>query len=386
MAIEIPQAEFEQRIARIQTELAKRGLDALITFGNEAEPQNVRYLADYWPAFESAGVLIPVQGEAMLLIGPESLTYARSRSRLPKIRQLLPYRESAEPEYPGVKLPTFRDVLDEASGGKGMKRLGMVGWAITTIPVYEALKEAMQGGELLRADDILIGMRQVKSEAEIACMREAYRVSALALKAVLEEMRPGMTELQICGIAQREIYANGAEYEGHPLYVLSGKHSSHAIGRPAQRQVQKGQVIQLDIGARVAGYSSSIGRAVSFGPLPKEQRDLLQVALDAENKTMELMHAGASAGAIARQIAEYVTGRGFGQALIYGPCHGTGLMECEHPWMETSSQYDLVENMTFEVDSYLHTDDYGARFEDGVRVTRDGVEQFSDYRRELIVL
>jgi len=386
MSVEIPQCEFEERIAKVQSELARRGLDALITFGNEAEPQNVRYLADYWPAFESAGVLVPVEGEPMLLIGPESLTYARSRSRLPKIRQILQYRESAEPEYPGAKLPTFRDVLDEVSGGQGVKRLGMVGRAIMTVPVYEGLKEAMAGGELVRADDIMIGIRQIKSENEIAAMREAFRISAIALEAVLNEMRPGMTELEVVGIAQREIYGNGGEYEGHPLYVLSGSHSSHAIGRPAHRKLERGQVIQLNIGARVCGYSSSIGRPVSFGAVPDDVRALLQATLDAERKTMELMRAGVSAASIAQGIAQFVEERGFGHALLYGPCHGIGLMECEHPWMETSSEYQLQENMTFQVDSFLHTDEYGARFEDGVRVTRDGVEEFPTYRRELIIL
>ncbi len=386
MAVEIPQAEFGQRIARVQQELARRDLDALIVFGNDCEPHNIRYLADYWPAFESAGVVIPVEGEAMLLIGPESLTYAQSRSRLPKIRQLLAYRESSEPEYPGVKLPSFADVLDEASGGKGVKRLGMAATAITSVPVYQGLQEAMGGGEIVKADDVLINLRMVKSASEIAAIREAFRVSAIAIEAVLNEMKPGMTELQVVGIAQREIYANGGESEGHPLYVMSGKHSSHAIGRPGHRVLKPGEVIQLNIGARVAGYTSSIGRGVSFGPVPAEVRKLLEVGLDAEKKTIELIRPGVSAGWISQQVADYVRERGMGDALLYGPCHGIGLMECEHPWMETSSTYKLVENMTFQVDSFLHTDEYGARFEDGVLVTKDGVEEFPTYRREIITL
>ena len=388
MSVSIPDAEFEQRVATIQGELNERDLDALIVFANEGEPHNVRYLADYWPAFESAGVVIPAKGEAILLIGPESLTYARSRSRLPKIRQLLAYRESAEPEYPGVQLPSFADVLEEACGGRAVRRLGMAGTAITPIHVYEGVRAALDrwGGELVRADDILTRMRQRKSENEIACIREAFRISAIALRAVLDEMHPGMTELQVCGIAQREIYAHGGEYEGHPLYVLGGRHSSHAIGRPTHAPLERGQVIQLDIGARVAGYSSSIGRAVSFGPLSDPVRALTQAALDAEEKTMELMCAGVPAARVAQQVQAYVQGRGFGHALLYGPCHGIGLMECETPWMETNSRYDLVENMTFQVDSFLHTDEYGVRFEDGVRVTVDGVEAFPTIEREIITL
>jgi Xaa-Pro dipeptidase len=110
------------------------------------------------------------------------------------------------------------------------------------------------------------------------------------------------------------------------------------------------------------------------------------MGLDAANKTIEIMRAGVPARDVALTIERFITGRGYGDCILYGPCHGLGLMECEHPWIETNSDYALEENYTFQVDSFLHTHDYGARWEDGVRVTREGVEQLSSYRRELIVV
>lgn len=65
MITEIPKSEFQDRVVRVQAGLAKRGLDALLTFGNESEPAFVRYLCDYWPAFETAGVLVPVEGDRL---------------------------------------------------------------------------------------------------------------------------------------------------------------------------------------------------------------------------------------------------------------------------------------------------------------------------------
>jgi Xaa-Pro aminopeptidase len=386
MVTEIPRSEFKERASRVQTELAKRGLDALLTFGNEAEPAFIRYLCDYWPAFETAGVLVPVEGDPLLLIGPESLTYAQSRSKIDQIRQILEYRESAEPEYPGKALDTFTSVLDEVSGGKGVKRLGIVGYPVTTVPVYEGMRAAMAGGEIVRADDILIDLRKVKSENELALLREAFRISEQAVEAVLRDIRPGMAEVQVVGIAQEAIYRLGAEYEGHPLYVLSGRNSANAIGRPTHKKLEEGEIIQLNIGARLGGYSSSVGRPIVLGGMSDEVRDFLQIGLDAANKTIDIMRAGVPARDVALTVQEYITGRGYGDYILYGPCHGLGLMECEHPWIETNSDYLLQENYTFQVDSFLHTHEYGARWEDGVRVTADGVEEFSTYRRELIVI
>ena len=386
MITEIPTSEFQERIRRVQAELARRGLDALLTFGSEAEPQFVRYLADHWPAFETAAVLIPVEGEAMLLIGPESLTYAQVRSKIPVIRQILEYRESSEPEYPGKALDTFASVFDEVSGGKGVRRLGIVGLPITPVPVYEGIRAAMASGEIVRADDILIQMRMVKSENELDLLREAFRISEKAIEAVLNRIRPGMMEVEVVGIAQEVMYRHGAEYEGHPLYVLSGRNSANAIGRPTLKKLVEGEVIQLNFGARYGGYSSSVGRPVVLGRMPDDVRGLLQMGLDAANKTMEVIKAGVAARQVAQTVQDFITDRGYGSNILYGPCHGIGLMECEHPWMETNSEYMLQENYTFQVDSFLYTPQYGARWEDGIRVTRDGVEQFSTYRRELIVI
>jgi Xaa-Pro aminopeptidase len=386
MITEIPRSEFQNRVKHVQAELARHGLDALLTFGGEAEPQFVRYLSDYWPAFETAGALVPVEGEPILLIGPESLTYAQSRSKIDKIRQILEYRESAEPEYPGKALDTFASVFDEVSGGRGVKRLGIVGYPVMTAPVYEALRKAMSGAEMVRADDILIEMRKVKSQNELALIRQAFQISEQALEAVLNQIKPGMREVQVVGIAQEAMYRLGAEYEGHPLYVLSGRNSANAIGRPTQKKLEEGEIVQLNIGARVGGYSSSVGRPIVLGHMPDEVGKLLQMGLDAANKTMETMRAGVPARDVALTVQDYIRQRGYGDSILYGPCHGIGLMECEHPWIETNSDYVLQENYTFQVDSFLYTQNYGARWEDGVRVTQGGVEQFSSYRRELIVI
>ena len=93
MKIRIEDKEFKERILRTQKEMEKEGIDVLFAYGNEAEPQYVRYYSDYWPSFESAGVLIPLEGDPILIIGPESETFASHVSRIEKIRRVL-YFES----------------------------------------------------------------------------------------------------------------------------------------------------------------------------------------------------------------------------------------------------------------------------------------------------
>jgi len=382
----IPQSEFEKRWATLQQKMAEADLDILIAHGDEADPSNVRYLSDYWPLFETGGVALGRKGEPIQLIGPESETFAADRSKIKRIRKILWYRESAEPEYPGVKLDSFEGVFKELAGRKGIKRIGIAGLSVMPFTLYDAIKKAAGKAKVVRADDLIVEMRTVKSANEVKCMREAFRISEIATRYVLDNMKPGMTEQEVVGLAQGALYANGAEYEGHPTYVLSGRSSTHAIGRPSPKVLKPGELIQLNIGALVNGYSSSVGRPVCFGKMPPKMRELVEFGLEAHYKTAEMMKAGVPAADVVIKFEEFVKARGYGSYLLYGPCHAIGLMEVERPWMESSSRYDLRENMTFQIDTFLYTKGFGLRWENGARVTKTGVEWLSSQWNEVIEL
>ena len=195
---------------------------------------------------------------------------------------------------------------------------------------------------------------------------------------------PGMTELQVIGIAQREIYKHGGEYEGHSLYCFCGASTNNAISRPTHNKIIKNEVIQLNIGARVSGYSSSVGLPVSIGPLPERKKKLIEFGLEAHFKTIEMMSAGKPAGAVVRDYEAWVKSRGFEKYMLYGPCHAIGMMEVEQPWMESTSNFELQKNMTFQVDTFFYDKDFGLRWENGVIITEKGVEKLSSKFMKII--
>ncbi len=378
----IPDSEFSARLQATAAKVQSLGLDALIVHSNEADFANVRYLSDYWPLFESAGVLVLPDGRSALLIGPESETFARNRTKIPDVRKMVEYRESAEPDYPGIAAETFSSLF-ESFGLKSPKKIGLAGWAVFPLPVYRALQEAFPSAELLKADDALFSQRMIKSPAEIDCLKSAFAITRMATDEVISKMKPGLTELQIAGMAQSVIYAEGAEYEGLPQYVLSGESSAHAIGRAGYRQIQTGDIVQLNLSARVHGYSPSIGVPVVLGRASDAQRELLEFGRKAHHFTRTLLIAGESAGSVAKQYDEFVRTEGYAEYQLYGPCHGLGMIEVERPWIETTSTYPLQPGMTFQVDTYFHTPEgselcrkngsvFGLRWENGVRISENG--------------
>lgn len=386
MTPSIPKQEYFDRIARFQANISAAGLDACLVHGNEADFANVRYLTEYWPTFEAGGVFVPAEGKPVLLIGPESENYAKGRSVVPDIMKLIEYRESAEPQYPGIAIANYKDVIHRAMPGKTLKKLGLVGYAVMTLPVLDGLKRDLPGVELVKADQTFLPLRFVKSENELACMREAFRISELAVEAILQEAKVGMTEFQVIGIAQREIYKHGGEYEGHSLYCFAGERTNNAICRPTARKLQAHEIIQLNIGARVGGYSSSVGLPVSFGSLPAAEKRLVEFGLKAHKHTIELLQAGVPAAKVVKDYEAWVKAEGFGKELLYGPCHAIGMMEVEQPWMESVSTYDLVENMTFQVDTFFAGDNFGLRWENGVIIKPGHAEVMSSKFMKVIEL
>jgi len=128
----IPDEEFIARSKQVQRLMQEAEVDVLLAFANEAEPQFVRYLSDYWPSFETAAVVLGVAGDPILVIGPESLAYAKDRSRIPEIRRVQSFRESSNPEYPGVALDLLAEVIDVVTGGGRVAKAAIAGYHLVS--------------------------------------------------------------------------------------------------------------------------------------------------------------------------------------------------------------------------------------------------------------
>ena len=382
----IPDSEFKLRAEKLQAIMKREGVDIFLAYGNEAEPAYSRYLCDYWPSFESCGVVLAQEGDPILLIGPESLTFASDRSRLPDIRRLAAFRESSNPEYPGHVLATFGEVI--ASMGVTPKVVAIAGYTLIPYTTMNELKDSltMYGDvKVISGDKMEQELRMVKSDNEIACMRHAGMITAKAMDDVIAKIEPGMTELQVRGIALESMHRNGAENESYPMWVLTGTGGDQAISRARHKVIEKNDAVFLQIGARYEGYASTIGRTVFFGTGNELLKGAVKASYEAEAIIQRELYAGNNAKNVAKAFYDFHETSGYKDWLLYGPCHGNGMMEGEAPWIETSSDYLLEENMTFCVDIFLGSakTETGLRMEDVVCVKKDGAENLTNYPTEL---
>jgi len=385
----IPDQEYKQRIKKTQEAMKEKELDLLFCFGNEAEPQYVRYYSNYAPLFESAAILIPIEGDPVLLIGPESETLAMEFSTIQNIKRILSLRESSEPEYPEAELDELEDIIEKLLLEKKDYKIGLVGSSLITKNVFDELKnsaEKMGSIDIVKSDELISKIKEIKSSNEIACMQEAYNILHYAFEQKLKNIEKGMTENEIKGIALKAIYEKGGESEGYPFWILTGKGSNKPVGKIRNKKIKEGDIVHIQLGARYEGYVASLGRAIVVGEPTSYQKKLIEAGLEVQKEILEQAKPGIEARKISEIHYETLKKLGFEDYILYGPCHGTGLMENEHPWIESNSDYKLKPGMTFCTCLYLGNDEkkVGIRIEDGFYITEEGTHLFVDHNRKVL--
>jgi Xaa-Pro aminopeptidase len=383
----LPSSEYERRVKVVQQELQKRGIDVLLGYSSENESATSRYFTGFWPFFDFAVVVIPSEGDAVLVTGgPESLEFAQEFSTVPVIKVNPLLVESSPPEWvPDVAGESMERIVLDAVGKKP-KRIGIANWNIFPHILLEDLGKAADAAKITPVDDIVLKAQSVKSEVEIPYVLQAYSITEQAMKKALEQAKPGMREWELEAVARAEMITAGAEGTPYPAWVCSGPTTPLSLCRSTNRAVQENELIQFTFGAKFMGYCGNMCRAFSFGAMPKPAKALLDVALEAVSYTIETVKPGIAASSVFDGYYNILASYGYENFTLYGPAHGTGHSEVEGLWLAREADFTIEPNMLFNVDVWLCDGDYGLRIEDGILITQEGVRELTSYRREVIEL
>src|SRR6266542_2887922 len=178
---EISLDEYRRRLERVRESMAAAGLDVLVAYANRTHPGHVRYLSGYEPRLgihDSAVCVVTPQHCALLTNAsfdrPQTLTW------LEEVVVTSDYTAGILGLLPAV-----------------VRSLVIAGFRALPAPVYLGLRERLPDARLGDASDLLLALRQVKSPAEIALLRECARITDAGGRAVLEWARPGVTEREV---------------------------------------------------------------------------------------------------------------------------------------------------------------------------------------------
>jgi methionyl aminopeptidase len=176
---------------------------------------------------------------------------------------------------------------------------------------------------------------ELKSEKEIATMRQAGKIVADVLRIMAEQIKPGMKTKELDAIAIKELKKMGAEssfkgYHGYPATVCVSINDEIVHGIPGDKVMKDGDIVSLDFGAIYQGYHGDAAITVPVGEISPEARRLIDTTRDTLSMGIKAARAGAKLGDVSAAIQNYAESKGYSLVREYTG-HGIGRKMHEDP-------------------------------------------------------
>jgi Xaa-Pro aminopeptidase len=251
-----------------------------------------------------------------------------------------------------------------------------------------ALRAALGSAEQTLAGPVVRELRMRKDAAEIASLRDAGAAIDRVHARVHEWLRPGRTEAEVGADIAAAIVEEG-HVQADFVIVGSGPNGASPHHDVSGRVIEKGDVVVVDIGGPLpAGYNSDSTRTYAVGaPRDADVAETYAVLQRAQAAAVAAVKPGVTAEAVDAAARDVITEAGFGEYFIHRTGHGIGLDVHEEPYIIAGNALPLEPGMAFSVEPGIYQPGrWGARIEDIVIVTGDGVESVNNQPHELVVL
>jgi Xaa-Pro aminopeptidase len=265
---------------------------------------------------------------------------------------------------------------------------GRIGFEADVLP-WSLVEELRSGGlDLVPRSGLVEGLRRVKDEGELDCLRRACEITDRMFERLVAEVRfVGRRERDVAWDITRLYHEEGADAEAFEAIVGSGPTGARPHARAGDRVIEAGELVVIDTGCRVGGYPSDYTRTLATGELDGEMREAYEVVRTAQQAGLDAIREGVTgvdADAAARDVIE---GSDFAGAFGHGLGHGLGLDVHEAPRLSTESPDTLEAGNVVTVEPGVYLEGrFGIRIEDDVFVTADGIENPVRFTKELVTV
>jgi len=363
---------FERKLKRLKELADKQEIDGFFVV---SEP-NMRYFTGFSAlAIERlAGLVVPVNGEEPVLVVPKL-----EEEKALKFSFFKDIRSYSDAENPAELLGK---VLRELKLTKG--KLGIEG----SLPFkfYKMLKDVAPSLEVVDTSDVFQKLRSKKSVEEIRLMKKAACIVVKGIKAGIESIKVGTTELKVAFEIEREIKESGGESVPFCI-VLSGENSALPHGNTSKRKIKKGDAVVMDIGATFNGYYADVTRTVFVGEASRKQREVYETVLKAQENAVKTVKPQVKARKVDETARKIITEAGYGEFFTHRTGHGLGLEVHEEPYISQANETPLEPGMTFTVEPGIYLPNkFGVRIEDDVAVTEKGRTVLNKLSKELLIV
>jgi len=364
--VRISDAERLARMEKARKLMVEAGIDAIAMEGGSS----LVYFTDvnWWNSERTFLWVLPARGE-MAWVCPK---FEEDRAR-ELIRFGNDIRTWEEDESP------YRAIADVfASRGLRTGRIGLE--EQVRFFLYDGIRKAAPGIDFVSADPVTIGCRVIKSPAELALMQKANDITVAAYKAALAMLGEGMTKGEFGANARAAFSALGVS---GGIGAGFGEQTAFPHGSIKPRTLRKGDIVLMDGGCEVEGYSSDISRTIVFGEPTKRQREVWDLEKKAQLAAFAAAKPGLPCEAVDLAARKVLTDAGLGPdykvpGLPHRTGHGIGLDGHEAIYLVRGNKMLMRPGMCFTNEPMIVIPgEFGIRLEDDMHITDDGAKFFS---------
>lgn len=228
-------------------------------------------------------------------------------------------------------------------------------------------------------------LRMVKDAEELACLKEAQRITDDAFDHICSFIRVGMTEKQIRAELEQEMLALGADDVSFASIVAAGPNGASPHAQPGDYAVRAGDFITMDFGALYRDYHADMTRTVVVGEPSVEQRDVYDTVRRAHEEAAAAVAPDVIGADIHRIAQRVIADAGYGDYFGHGLGHGVGIEIHESPNFGLSWEKPVPAGSVVTVEPGIYLPGkFGVRIEDTGVVTEEGYVPFTRHGHELV--
>jgi Xaa-Pro dipeptidase len=365
--VPISDDERRARIEQARRLMTESGIDALVL-----EPgTTMKYFTGVsWGLSERPFLaVIPARGElAWVTPGFEE---ARARELIKFSTDVRTWQEDESP-YARVA-----EIVRDRGAGTG--HIGME--ERIRFFIADGVRKELPQATIVDAVPVTAGCRMIKSAHEIALMQRANDVTLAAYRAAFATLHEGMTQFEF----QRNVQAAFAQL-GVPngsAGAQFGPYSAFPHGSITPQRLKSGDVVLVDGGCQVEGYSADITRTTVYGKASKRQHDVWDLELRAQDAAFRAAQPGATCESVDAAARKVITDAGFGPdykvpGLPHRTGHGIGMDGHEWTNFVRGNKTVIRPGMCFSDEPMIAIyGEFGIRLEDCLYITESGPKFFT---------
>lgn len=370
---------YQERRARVRAIASERGFDATLVIGRAADRAgDLEYLCDHVPFLSGHVSRFTVRGRGYgaLLIPTDPEQPVRLLVTTPF------YRPPVEVDHVEVD-PNFPSGLARLLEQSGLSRadIGLGGFDVLTVTLFQDLTRLVPGALFRNADDVVSGLRAVKSIQEIEIIERGARIADEVADIVRDAIRPGVKEIELANLITGELAQRGVAAPFATCQSGVRRSGEPFMAPPASdRVLEENDLVHMEINGKLDGYKIDVCRSTVVGRGSEDRIHLLETALLMLEETIAATKPGVTGEELERLAARIARDAGYADNFAFshgGPGtylgHGIGLGIDEPPILCEGDKTQLRAGMVLTIEPGLYrTPAGGARIEDEVLVTEDG--------------